>query len=42
MCPNTGKEMEQFAHDNLVGVDACRRTGVLDFDRNLKRRKRVT
>ena len=40
--PDIGKVMEKYVHDNLVGADAWRRTGVLTFDGNLKRGRRVT
>ncbi|XP_041459979.1 uncharacterized protein LOC121411367 [Lytechinus variegatus] len=40
--PDIGKVMENYVHDNMVGADAWRRTGVLTFDGNLKRGKRVT
>ena len=43
LCPDIGKVMEQSAiNDNLVRADARRRMGVLAFDGNLKKRKRVT
>ena len=37
-----GKVMEEFIHDDLVGADAWRRTGVLTFDGDRKRGKQVT
>lgn len=41
-CPDIGKSIEEFVKDNNVGADAWRRTGVLTFDGNRKRNKKVT
>lgn len=41
-CPDIGKTIEEFVKDNNVGADAWQRAGVLTFDRNRKRNKKVT
>lgn len=40
--PNLGKDIEEFVHDNRIGADAWRRTGVATFDGNIKTGRRVT
>ena len=40
--PNIGKDIEEFVRSNKVGADAWRRTGVLTFDRNIKKGPKVT
>lgn len=40
--PNLGKDIESFVHENRIGADAWRRTGVATFDGNIKSGRRVT
>lgn len=40
--PNLGKDIEDFVHENRIGADAWRRTGVATFDGNVKNGPRVT
>ena len=40
--PNLGKDIEDFVHENRIGADAWRRTGVATFDGNVKSGPRVT
>ena len=40
--PNLGKDIENFVHENRIGADAWRRTGVATFDGNIKSGRRVT
>jgi hypothetical protein len=40
--PNLGKDIDDFVHENQIGADAWRRTGVATFDGNVKSGPRVT
>jgi len=40
--PKLGKDIEEFVHENRVGADAWRRTGIATFDGNIKSGRRVT
>lgn len=40
--PDIGKDLEEFVESKTVGADAWRRTGLLTFDGNRKRGKKVT
>ena len=40
--PDIGKDVEEFVESKRVGADAWRRTGLLTFDGNRKRGKKVT
>ena len=40
--PDIGRVMERYVHENKVGADAWRRTGVFTFDGNTKRGPKVT
>jgi hypothetical protein len=40
--PDIGKTIESFVQDNNVGAEAWRRTGVLTFDGNVKKKQKVT
>lgn len=40
-CPDIGHIVEEFVQQANVGADACRRTGVLAFDGNVKISKKV-
>ena len=40
--PNLGKDIDDFVHENRIGADAWRRTGVATFDGNVKSGPRVT
>ena len=40
--PDIGETIESFVQNNNVGAEAWRRTGVLTFDGNMKKRQKVT
>lgn len=40
--PTIGKDMEEFVGSKKVGADAWRRTGLLTFDGERRRGKKVT
>jgi hypothetical protein len=40
--PDIGETIERFVRDNNVGAEAWRRTGVLTFDGNVKKKQKVT
>lgn len=40
--PDIGETIEYFVRDNNVGAEAWRRTGIRTFDRNVKKKRKVT
>ena len=40
--PDIGDTIETFVRDNNIGAEAWRRTGMLTFDGNVKKKQKVT